>query len=76
MTWYFDPSGKTYDAYDPSGTQFITGREFSGSWSNTPPDDFYSVASQHIQNAPDIDTALGWVGELIADDTMVGTPPT
>lgn len=74
MTWYFDPSGSSYDGYDPSGTQFVTGREFSGTWSGEAPADYYTVAAQHLQNAPDTDTGLAWAGQLIADDIQEGTP--
>lgn len=75
MTWRFDASGETFDAYDPSGTDFATGVAFDGSWSDDAPTEFYTEAASHLQDAPDMSTALVWVGELIADDIDEGTPP-
>jgi len=36
MTWHFDPSGKTIDVYDHTGTQVASDRPFSGVWSDIP----------------------------------------
>lgn len=74
MTWHFDADGETFDAYDPSGSQFATGVPFSGSWSGAAPPELYVEAAGHLANAPDTNTALQWAGELIADQIAEGTP--
>lgn len=74
MTWLFNPSGETFDAYDPSGTEFATDVAFSGRWpSDGAPTEFYTEAASQLQNAPDVATGLRWAGELIADDIQEGT---
>lgn len=51
MTWYFNPSGTTVDVYDHTGTLVASGREFSGRWTDEPPQVVYDVMDEEAVSA-------------------------
>lgn len=51
MTWYFDPSGETFDLYDHNGDLVAEGVVFSGSWTDECPQEVYEEIDKEAVKA-------------------------
>lgn len=65
MTWYFDPSGATFDLYDHEGAQVATAVPFDGTWPN-PPGYPQAVLDEMNGLARSYYAANGWDDYLLA----------
>jgi hypothetical protein len=82
MTWYFDPSGTTFDLYDHTGTKVRKNVEFGGTWSGDFPrnavfDEMYDVTQQSYADAGGVvdEYVLLVLAEALFEQIEEGTPP-
>lgn len=65
MTWYFDPSGQTFDLYDHEGALILSDVPFDGTWS-TPPGYPQEVLDEMNTLARNYYATNGWDGYLLS----------